>query len=71
MIVSTCLGCYSWSLAIASRITLTKISRLGAKIIKLVDEIDEPEGYVTRNLCISMKEVDWNPDITVMNENSI
>ena len=65
------MGRYSWSLTIASRISLTKISRLGAKIIKLVDEIDEPEGYVTIDLCIFMKEDGWNPNITVKNENRI
>ena len=27
--------------------------------------------YVTRDLCIFMKEVGWNPDRPVMNENSI
>jgi hypothetical protein len=39
--------------------------------MKLVDANDEPEGYVTRDLYIFMKEVGWNPDITVMHENSI
>jgi len=77
LIVSTCLGRYSWSLTIALRIGLEKkiiiiiISRLGAKIIKLVDELDEPEGYIARDPCIFMKEVGWNPDRVVMNENSI
>jgi hypothetical protein len=70
-IVSTCLGRYSWSLTIAFRIRKKIISRLGAKITKLVDEPDEPEGYVARNLCIFMKEVGWSPDRVVMNENSI
>ena len=28
-------------------------------------------NYVARYLCIFMKEVGWNPDRTVMNENSI
>jgi len=77
LIVSTCLGRYSWSLTIALRIGLEKkiiiiiISRLGAKIIKLVNELDEPEGYVARDPSIFMKEVGWNPDRVVMNENSI
>jgi hypothetical protein len=66
LIVSTCLGRYSWSLTIALR-----ISRSGAKIIKLVDELDKPEGYVARDLCIFMNEVGWNPDRTIMNGNSI
>ena len=48
-----------------------KISHLGAKIIKVVDELDEQEGYVTRDLCIFMKEVGWNLNRTVMNGNSI
>ena len=69
--IRTCLGCYSWSLTIALRISLTNISRSAAKIIKLVDELDEPEGYVARDLCIFTKEVGLNPDRTVMNENSI
>ena len=71
MIVRTCLGRYSWSLTIALRISLTKISSLGAKIINLVDDLDEPQGYVARDLCIFTKEVGWNPDRTVMNENAI
>ena len=72
LIVSTCLGRYSWSLTIALRISLTKkISRLGAKIIKLVDELDEPGVYVANDLCIFMKEVGWKPDRTVINGNSI
>ena len=37
-------------------------------MIKLVDELDEPDGYVARDLCILMKEVSWNPDRRVMNE---
>ena len=65
------MGRYSWSLTIALRISLTNISRLAAKIIKLVKELDEPEGYVARDLYIFTKEVGWNPDRTVMNENSI
>ena len=69
--IRTCLDRYSWSLTIALRISLTNISRLAAKIIKLVHELDEPEWYVARNLCIFTKEVGWNPDRTVMNENSI
>ena len=68
MIVNTCLNRYSWSLTIALRISITKISRSGAKIIKLLYERDEPEGYVARDLDILMKEVSWNPDRTVMNE---
>ena len=68
MIVSTCLNRYSWSLTIVLRITITKINRSGAKIIKLLYERDEPEGYVARYLCILMKEVSWNPDRTVMND---
>jgi hypothetical protein len=68
LIVSTCLNRYSWSLTIALRISITKISRSGAKIIKLLYERDEPEGYVARDLYILMKEVSWNPDRTVMNE---
>jgi len=68
LIVSTCLSRYSWSLTIALRISITKISRSDANIIKLVDELDEPEGYVARDLCMLMKEVSWNPDRTVMNE---
>ena len=48
-----------------------KISRLGAKIIKLVDELDEPGVYVANDLCIFMKEVGWKPDRTVINGNSI
>jgi hypothetical protein len=36
-----------------------------------VDELDEQEGYVTRDLCIFMKEVAWNPNRTVMNGNNI
>jgi len=36
-----------------------------------VKELDEPEGYVARDLYIFTKEVGWNPDRTVMNENSI
>jgi hypothetical protein len=71
LIVRACLDSYPWSLTIALRISVTKISRLGAKIINLVDELDEPEGYVARDLCIFTKEVGWNPDRTVMNENSI
>jgi hypothetical protein len=59
---------YSWSLTIALRISITQISRSGAKIIKLLYERDELEGYVARDLCILMKEVSWNPDRTVMNE---
>ena len=53
------------------RISITKISRLGAKIIKLVDELDVSEGNAIRDLCIYLKKVGWNPDITVMNANSI
>ena len=53
------------------RISIAKISRLGAKIIKLVDELDVSEGYVIRDLCIFLKKVGWNPDRAVMNENSI
>ena len=68
MFVSTCLNRYSWSLTIALRISITKISRSGPKIIKLLYERDEPEGYVARDLYILMKEVSWNPDRTVMNE---
>ena len=60
------MGRYSLSLTIALR-----ISRSGAKIIKLVDELDKPEGYVARHLCIFMNEVGWNPDRTIMNGNSI
>ena len=71
LIVGACLDRYPWSLTIALRISVTKISRLGAKIINLVDELDEPEGYVATDLCIFTKEVGWNPDRTVMNENSI
>ena len=71
LIVRACLDRYSWSLTIALRISVTKISRLGAKIINLVHELDEPEGYVTRDLCIFTEEVGWNPDRTVMNENII
>jgi hypothetical protein len=51
-------------------VTCSKI-RLGAKIIKLVDELDEPEVYVAKDLCIFMKEVGWKPDRTVINGNSI
>jgi hypothetical protein len=36
-----------------------------------VDELDKPEGYVARDLCIFMNEVGWNPDRTIMNGNSI
>jgi hypothetical protein len=39
--------------------------------MKVVDELDEPEGSVTRDLCVFMKEVGWNPDRTIMNGNSI
>ena len=67
MIVSTCLSRYSWSLTIVLRISITKINRSGAKIIKLLYERDEPEEYVARDICILMKEVSWNPDRTVMN----
>ena len=49
-------------------LSITKISRSGAKIIKLLYERDEPEGYVARDLYILMKEVSWNPVRTVMNE---
>jgi hypothetical protein len=65
---STCLNRYSWSLTIALCFSIAKISRSGAKIIKLLYERDESEGYVARDLCILMKEVNWNPDRTVMNE---
>ena len=68
MIVSTSFSRYSWSLTIALRISIAKISRSGAKIIKLVDELDESEGYAARDLCMLMKEASWNPDRTVMNE---
>ena len=36
-----------------------------------MEELDEQEGYVAKDLCIFTKEVGWNPDRTVMNENSI
>ena len=36
-----------------------------------MDELDEPEGYVAKDLCIFTKEVGLNPDGTVMNENRI
>jgi hypothetical protein len=36
-----------------------------------VDELDEPEVYVAKDLCIFMKEVGWKPDRTVFNGNSI
>ena len=50
------------------RISIAKISRSDEEIIRLVDELDEPEGYVARYLCMLMKEVSWNPDRKVMNE---
>ena len=36
-----------------------------------MDELDEPEVYVAKDLCIFMKEVGWKPDRTVFNGNSI